>query len=83
MTFTEKHQKLNELILEARKSWNPEDLMTDYDVYITTSEFVVQATLKMQDIINGFTTENSKQQIEDFTDLLLQRDKVINKVVFC
>ncbi len=75
MTFTEKHQRLNELILEARK------LESDYGGLILASEFVVQTTLKMQDIVNGFITEDSEEQIEKLTDLLLKRDEIINKVV--
>ncbi len=81
MTFTEKNEELRKLVTAARAAWSPGKSTEEYSKLLLTLEFVVQLTSRMQDIVNGFTTENDKEQCERLSVLLLERDRLINAVI--
>jgi len=81
MTFTEKNNELRKRVTEARAAWNPGESTEEYSKLLLTLEFVVQLTTRMQVIVNNFTTENDKEQCEKLSVLLLERDRLINKVI--
>ena len=81
MTFTEKNEELRKLVTAARAAWVPGESAEEYTKLLLTLEFVVQLTSRMQDIVNGFTTENDKEQCEQLAVLLLERDRLINTVI--
>ena len=80
MTFTEKNEELRKLVTTARATWVPGESTEEYSKLLLTLEFVVQLTSRMQNIVNGFTTENDKEQCEPLAVLLLERDRLINAV---
>ena len=87
MTFTEKLEQLKKQVAKARNDWVPGitgieaiEAIEKYSKLVMTLEFVVQLTIRVHTIVNGFTGDD-EEECGNLSILLLERDKLINEVV--